>query len=563
MGSGAGDFVLESTMPISGFDDLKEGVLELLKARDDKRAIELLLQYPFNLCAATNHFNDEFYVLHAYVPVALYEDARLHGTSVANRAAFSRIAKTFTEVGTYVRFIAVDLSQRSKRESKEKPGLAMPASPSLPLKVFLCHASGDKQAVRDLYDRLMTDGFLPWLDEKNLIAGQDWHHEIKNAVRASDVVVVCLSNGSVTKGGYVQKEIRLALDVEEEKPEGTIFIIPARLEEVKVPDRLTRWHWVNLFDRNGYDELIRALKSRHETAIQKPRSAPELQQRTAKNTNENELTEAMYNAYHESKKLKYNPARFFHMLSEKGALATAKSLLGGDIKDISEGFTALWNLNRLDLTVEAICLRPELRGLFSEKELSIARRRLEQVGYQIKSEPQVLVGLEDNGEKESLKIQNRDSSSEPFLPLQQPLAVLPKKKTVLIGEEDQVRFEQVRHLIKNIFGLEVIQAKTFAEMFGFVTRVKDVKLVLFTERFQSEEGIPLSALFERFAGARRAIGWSGLVGFLSENELPPQDCEECDLFLPFPHSDETWHSFVIGLSTIFPIRQQVLPNSGL
>ena len=34
------------------------------------------------------------------------------------------------------------------------------------LKVFLCHSSGDKVTVRDLYKRLQADGFEPWLDEE-------------------------------------------------------------------------------------------------------------------------------------------------------------------------------------------------------------------------------------------------------------------------------------------------------------------------------------------------------------------------------------------------------------
>jgi hypothetical protein len=309
-------------------------------------------------------------------------EAGLHGTSGSNRGAFSRIANTFTEIGPYVRFTPVNLARLSARRPQGKPSSASGTTPVAleppRLKVFLCHASGDKQAVRELYDRLTTDGFLPWLDQKNLIAGQDWRNEITKAVRVSDVVVVCLSKGSVTKEGYVQKEIRLALDVEEEKPEGTIFIIPTRLEEVQVPDRLARWQWVNLYDPDGYGDLVRALNSRYSTNTQEPRSVAEPPSTNA----ENDLTEAMYSAYHESKKLKYNPVRFLKMLSGKGAFATAKLLLAGDFDDISEGFTKLWKLNRLDLTVEAICLRPQFRGLFSEKELSIARKRLEKVGYQ-------------------------------------------------------------------------------------------------------------------------------------------------------------------------------------
>lgn len=96
------------------------------------------------------------------------------------------------------------------------------------LKVFLCHSKDDKPKVYELYRRLVSDGFDVWLDEEKLMPGQDWDLEIRKTVRNTDVVIVCLSNSSVTKSGYVQKEIRFALDVADEKPEGTIFIVPVR-----------------------------------------------------------------------------------------------------------------------------------------------------------------------------------------------------------------------------------------------------------------------------------------------------------------------------------------------
>src|ERR1043166_8427286 len=130
------------------------------------------------------------------------------------------------------------------------------------LRVFLCPSSGDKPAVRDIYKRLRDDGFSPWLDEENLIPGQDWDPVIKKTVRESHVVVVCLSNNSINKAGYAQKEIVVALDVADEQPEGTIFIIPARLEDCKVPTRLSKWHYVDLFKSNGYSKLVEALKLR-------------------------------------------------------------------------------------------------------------------------------------------------------------------------------------------------------------------------------------------------------------------------------------------------------------
>ena len=62
-----------------------------------------------------------------------------------------------------------------------------------PLKVFLCHASADKPAVRKLYRYLRQRGVSPWLDEVDLLPGQDWQVEIPKAIFSSDVIVVCLS----------------------------------------------------------------------------------------------------------------------------------------------------------------------------------------------------------------------------------------------------------------------------------------------------------------------------------------------------------------------------------
>ena len=130
------------------------------------------------------------------------------------------------------------------------------------LRVFLCHSSGDKPAVRDLCRRLKSDGVEPWLDEERLLPGQDWRDEIPQALHNSDAVIVCLSRASVTKEGYLQKELKYALDVADEKPEGTIFIIPLKLEECEVPRRLSQWQWASLPEPGGYERLIVALNRR-------------------------------------------------------------------------------------------------------------------------------------------------------------------------------------------------------------------------------------------------------------------------------------------------------------
>jgi hypothetical protein len=140
--------------------------------------------------------------------------------------------------------------------------LQLPNKLSRPLRVFLCHSSGDKLAVRELYKQLKDPGVEPWRDEEKLIPGQDWDTEIRKSVRASDVVIVCLSRGAITKEGYVQKEIKQALNMSDEKPEGTIYLIPLRLENCEVPGRLRRWQWVDYFESRGRLMPVTALQRR-------------------------------------------------------------------------------------------------------------------------------------------------------------------------------------------------------------------------------------------------------------------------------------------------------------
>jgi hypothetical protein len=128
---------------------------------------------------------------------------------------------------------------------------------TLPL-VFLCHASEDKTAVREYAARLAQAGFATWLDEVDLLPGQDWDVEIRKAIERSSAVIVFLSARS-QKRGYIQKEILRVLEESERQPEGTIFLIPAKLEPCDVPTRLSRWHWVDLTSSAGFTKLCRAL----------------------------------------------------------------------------------------------------------------------------------------------------------------------------------------------------------------------------------------------------------------------------------------------------------------
>lgn len=140
-----------------------------------------------------------------------------------------------------------------------------------PLKVFLSYASQDQLLVQELARRLAAEGWIdPWLDKKNLLPGQDWRLEIEKAVEAADSVIICLSSNSVNKEGFVQKEVRYARELALEKPEGTIFLVPLRMDECEVPRGLRFFQWGDYFGQKKeetYRALLASLKLRHEQKL--------------------------------------------------------------------------------------------------------------------------------------------------------------------------------------------------------------------------------------------------------------------------------------------------------
>jgi formylglycine-generating enzyme required for sulfatase activity len=129
-------------------------------------------------------------------------------------------------------------------------------------RIFLCHASEDKAQVREVYHRLRAiDGLEPWLDEEDLLPGQVWEREIPLALKASDFILIFLSRASVAKRGYVQREMKLAIDAWQELPEGTIHTIPVRIDACDVPESFRRYHWANLFEPNGFNRMVRAIRT--------------------------------------------------------------------------------------------------------------------------------------------------------------------------------------------------------------------------------------------------------------------------------------------------------------
>ncbi len=126
--------------------------------------------------------------------------------------------------------------------------------------IFLSYAREDEEKVENLYQELSDAGFKPWMDKKDILPGERWETSIRRAIRRSDFFLACLSANSATKRGVLQKEIKDALDIWQEMLDSDIYLIPVRLEDCEVPESLSDFQWVNLFEENGWTRLVEAIQ---------------------------------------------------------------------------------------------------------------------------------------------------------------------------------------------------------------------------------------------------------------------------------------------------------------
>jgi hypothetical protein len=99
------------------------------------------------------------------------------------------------------------------------------------------------------------------------------------------------------------------------------------------------------------------------------------------NNLEEDFHHAMIGIYEKAKDAcDYKPTRFLQMVQEYGGVRTAKRLLARS--EVQSGLETLWECHRLDLSMEALVLKPRFQSLFTEEELKIAKDRLILYGYQ-------------------------------------------------------------------------------------------------------------------------------------------------------------------------------------
>ncbi|MBZ5491473.1 MAG: toll/interleukin-1 receptor domain-containing protein [Acidobacteriia bacterium] len=148
----------------------------------------------------------------------------------------------------------------TKLIESELPWKPIPIDQERRLRVFISYASPDKDDALRLCDRLIVDGIRPWIDDTDILPGESLQQSIANAIRESDVGVICMSSKSrhapndVASASF-QAVRRLGESLDSFK------IVPVRFDKSDLPDWLQNRQSADLFEPDGYSKLLTSLRS--------------------------------------------------------------------------------------------------------------------------------------------------------------------------------------------------------------------------------------------------------------------------------------------------------------
>jgi hypothetical protein len=139
-------------------------------------------------------------------------------------------------------------------------------------RILVSYAREDQAPAVSLVSFLRAAGFDIWFDKDSLLAGQDWRRVIEQEIARARLLLICLSRNSVDKTGFVQKEMRLALQQAELRPDSQVYIVPVSLDGCAVPQALERWQVLDLRDPDATDRLLQAIGSATGEGARAPRA---------------------------------------------------------------------------------------------------------------------------------------------------------------------------------------------------------------------------------------------------------------------------------------------------
>ncbi len=126
-------------------------------------------------------------------------------------------------------------------------------------RIFINYAREDAPHADSIYDFLKIHAHEPWMDRRDILPGEEFEYAIAAALKESDFFLSILSPRSVSKRGYLRKEMKLAAEAALRLLPGDLYFLPLVVEECEGPPELARFQRLELSDPQWTDRLLAAI----------------------------------------------------------------------------------------------------------------------------------------------------------------------------------------------------------------------------------------------------------------------------------------------------------------
>ncbi|WNS42045.1 toll/interleukin-1 receptor domain-containing protein [Paenibacillus sp. MMS20-IR301] len=121
-----------------------------------------------------------------------------------------------------------------------------------PAKVFISYSRIDKDITSQLRKKLDEHGLKVWMDTEEILPGEKWKQEIRNALEKSEFVIVCFSEKSIMNTeGYFYDELKIIREIMHSSSQSVLFCIPIAIDDFDrkiTPNGFEENHILDLYE---------------------------------------------------------------------------------------------------------------------------------------------------------------------------------------------------------------------------------------------------------------------------------------------------------------------------
>ena len=153
-------------------------------------------------------------------------------------------------------------SPQPAKKTPKRPGFgAVPFAHRKALPIFFSYSHADADRVAKFAATLRLAGFPTWIDQDQLLPGQNWFEKVGRAIDNARLAIVFLSRDAVSRPGAFLMETQDMLADRNKQGQDSIKVFVVKLEEVQTPNHLRQYVSFLAYQEDGYSALLDRLDS--------------------------------------------------------------------------------------------------------------------------------------------------------------------------------------------------------------------------------------------------------------------------------------------------------------